>query len=83
VFLSSGDKAQQGGDHLDSNLLKYHMKKNGDTQKTLAEELGISLSCFNAKVNNNGSEFTRSEITTIARRYHLTDDELIEIFFAD
>lgn len=64
------------------NLLEAKMKIYGDTQKDLAEVIGISLQTFNLKLNGK-SEFTRDEIQKIKVRYNLTAEEIDEIFFAD
>lgn len=57
------------------------MYENGDTQKTLAKVIGISLQRFNAKINENGgAEFTQSEIRKIKERYNLTSEDVNAIF---
>ena len=58
------------------------MKRNGDTQEKLAGVVGVSLSRFNAKLNENGAEFTQGEIQIIKQHYSLTPEEIYEIFFA-
>lgn len=85
VLVSQEDTANPSGQGvmpMNSNLLKYYIKKNGDTQKTLAEYLKISLSCLNAKINNKDTCFSLEEIQKIINRYSLTADDLISIFFA-
>jgi hypothetical protein len=58
------------------------MKLHGDTQKDLAEFIGISLTRFNAKLNGaNGAEFTQGEIARIKEKYNLTGEQVNEIFF--
>ena len=67
---------------MNKNLLSSKMKLFNDTQETLANAIGISLSRLNAKINETGgAEFTQSEIQIIKQRYSLTNDEVIEIFF--
>ena len=66
---------------MNETLLRSVMIKNGDTQGTLAEAMGISLSRLNAKINNNGAEFKQTEILFIKQRYKLTAKEVNEIFF--
>lgn len=67
---------------MNKNLLSSKMKLFDDTQETLANVIGISLSRLNAKINETGgAEFTQSEIQIIKQRYSLTNDEVIEIFF--
>lgn len=54
----------------------------GDTQSTLAEAIGISLSAINYKINEKGSSFTQPEILKIKHRYKLSAEEIDEIFFS-
>lgn len=70
------------GDKVNKCLLKSHLARLGDTQADLAEEMGISLSRLNAKINETGgAEFTQTEISFIAKRYGLTAKETMRIFF--
>lgn len=67
---------------MDKALLRSHMAKYGDTQESLAEYLGISLSRLNAKINEaGGAEFKQTEIAFIKRRYGLSPRETDSIFF--
>jgi hypothetical protein len=60
------------------------MKLFGDTQESLSEALGLSLTRTNAKINGtNEAEFTQSEITAIKIRYNLTAEEVDEIFLSE
>ena len=54
---------------------------HNDTNKTLAEYLGISEKSVNDKINERGTEFKQSEIAAIKKRYHLSDEQVIIIFF--
>lgn len=64
-------------------LLKSYIVRYDRVQQNLADAMGISLSCLNAKINEtNGAEFKQSEITFIKQRYHLSEAELNKIFFA-
>lgn len=59
------------------------MKLFGDTQEILATALGISLSRLNAKINEtDGAEFKQSEMRFFRDRWHLTPEEVDQIFFA-
>lgn len=50
----------------------------------LADALDLSLTRTNAKINEtDGAEFTKREITIIKIRYHLTAEEVDQIFFAE
>lgn len=62
--------------------LKGKIVENGLTQEQLADMLGITIATFNYKVNNK-SEFKASEIKKLAEVFHLTDEEVNAIFFAD
>lgn len=69
---------------MNKNKLESFMKLNGDTGTTLSEYLGMARSTFSAKINEkNGAEFTQSEISIIKKKYGLTADEVVEIFFAE
>ena len=65
---------------MNSNEMKAVMKREGDTQKELAEALGLPVSGVNARINGN-VDFRASEIVTIRKRYNLTDQDIGEIFF--
>lgn len=59
------------------------MKLFGDTQQILAEALGMSLSRLNAKINEiDGAQFRQKEIAFFRNRWHLTPEEVDQIFFA-
>ena len=74
----------KGDFKVNRNLLDSKMKLFGDRQEDLANALGLSLSRTNAKINEtDGAEFTKSEITIIKFRYHLTAEEVDAIFFAE
>lgn len=67
---------------MNKALLSSVMTKNGDTQKALAEAIGLSLSRFNAKINGRGgAAFTLNEADVIIDRYGLTCNEAMNIFF--
>lgn len=68
---------------LDKNALRSIMVANGDTQATLAADMGISLSNLNAKINEyRGLQFSQFEIDFIRRRYDLSAGDVVRIFFA-
>ena len=68
---------------MNKNLFNSFMARFGDTQKTLADAMGISLSRLNAKINETGgAEFMQGEIDFIANRYQLSADDMVNIFFA-
>ncbi len=65
------------------NNLKLKSKRieKGLTQKELAKKIGIVEVSYNRK-ELGSREFTCSEISKLAIALSLTNDELIEIFFA-
>ncbi len=68
---------------MNKNLLVSKMKLYGDTNAALASAIGISPQRFSAKLNEyQGAEFNQGEIQKIRERYSLTDDEVVQIFFA-
>lgn len=66
---------------MDKKLFRSIMVLHGDTNKTLADYLGISAKSVNDKINENGTEFKQSEITAIMKRYNLSENQLTSIFF--
>lgn len=69
---------------MNKALLRSAMAEFGDTQATLSAAMGLSLSRFNAKVNErNDAAFTQSEMSFIIERYKLSNDRAMAIFFAE
>lgn len=66
---------------MNGKLLRSVMVLHDDTNKTLADFLGISEKSVNDKINEKGTEFKQSEIAGIKARYNLTDEQVIAIFF--
>ena len=74
----------KGGDNLNKAKLESFMKLFHDTGETLSKYLDIARSTFSAKINEtNGAEFTQGEIMAIKRRYNLSPQDLIDIFFTE
>jgi hypothetical protein len=67
---------------MNKAMLMSKLVANGDTQAALADYLGISLSCLNAKINEK-ADFRRRDIAMIRHRYNLSANEIDEIFFAE
>jgi len=68
---------------MNTALLKACMARNKDTQAKLAKDMGLSLSRLNAKINEaSGAEFTQSEIAFCVKRYCLSNEEAMAIFFS-
>ena len=56
--------------------------KNNDTQAILAKAMGIPQSALSARINGK-IEFRQNEINFIRKRWSLTDQETVDIFFSD
>lgn len=63
--------------------LRSIMILHGDTNKTLADYLGISKQSVSNKINENETEFKQGEIARIKARYNLTSEQVDSIFFAE
>ena len=58
------------------------IKQLKDTQKKLAELLGISQHRMSQKISgHNNGQFKQKEIKLLIERYSLTPDEIYVIFF--
>ena len=66
---------------MNKPLMRAEMVKYGDSQKDLANALGISLSRLNLKING-GADFRQAEILFIKDRYKLKHVEMLSIFFS-
>lgn len=66
---------------MNKSRLKCIMTLHGDTNKDIAELLGISEQSVSAKINENGTEFKQGEITKIKDKYSLSPVEVDAIFF--
>lgn len=62
--------------------LRSIMVLHGDTNKDLADYLGISEQSVSNKINENGTEFKQGEIARIKTKYNLSSDQIDNIFFA-
>lgn len=65
---------------MNTNLLKAKMKLHNDTQRELADYLGIVISNVSFKINGK-QPFNADEIRKMKKRYNLTAEEIDEIFF--
>lgn len=68
---------------MNSTLFRSIMVLNNDTNKSLAEFLGISEQTVCNKINENGTEFKLNEIKRIVKKYNLTAEQIKAIFFND
>lgn len=67
---------------MNKELLRSIMVLHGDTNKDLAEMLGISEQSVSGKLNERGTEFKQGEIAKIKDRYNLSPKQVESIFFA-
>ncbi len=68
---------------MNKALLRSVMALHGDTNKNLADYLGISEQSVSKKINENDTEFKLGEIRMIKARYNLTREQVDRIFFAE
>ena len=67
---------------MNTNLLKGKMRENALRQEDMAAKMGISLSRFNAKLNERGgAEFDLGELQALKRILSLTPKQVDQIFF--
>lgn len=66
---------------MNSLMLKSVMTLHRDTNKDLANFLGLSEQSVCNKINENGTEFKLGEIRRIKNRYRLSPAEVDTIFF--
>lgn len=66
---------------MNAPKLRSIMVLHGDTNKDLAEYLGISEQSVSNKINENGTEFKQGEIAKIKEKYNLSAEQVEEIFF--
>ncbi len=66
---------------MNSLRLRSIMVMHGDTNKDLAQLLGISEQSVSNKMNERGTEFRQGEIAKIKEIYNLTAEQVEEIFF--
>lgn len=64
-----------------TNKLKKKIKKSGLKKCFICEKLGISMHTLDNKISGK-SEFKQSEIMILKDLLHLTEEEALEIFFA-
>lgn len=67
---------------MKKEVLRSIMVLHGDTNKDLADYLGISEQSVSNKINETGTEFKQGEIARIKLKYNLTSDQVDQIFFA-
>ena len=67
---------------MQANMLKGKLTENVMTQANAAERIGISLSRFNAKLNETrGAEFSLGEVLALKNVLNLSPEQIDQIFF--
>lgn len=67
---------------MNSDILKGKMKEERMTQECVADAIGLSLSRFNAKLNNKGgAEFSLGELRSLKELFSLSPAQVDQIFF--
>lgn len=67
---------------MNTYMLKGKIREHGLTQEQTAKEIGMSLSRFNAKINESvPSTFTLREMRGLHELLKLTPQEIYDIFF--
>lgn len=66
---------------INTRKFKAIIVEKGYTQEQIAEYLGISNTTLNYKINNK-TEFKASEIKLIAELLKLSNQQVMDIFFA-
>lgn len=68
---------------MNSDMLKGKIREHAMTQETVAKSIGISLSRFNAKLNEtDGAEFSLGEVRSLIKLFSLNPEQAEQIFFA-
>ena len=65
---------------MDKAAMRSTMAKHSDTQEKLAEALNMQVSGLSARINGH-IDFRAGEISKIVKRYDLSSQETMEIFF--
>lgn len=67
---------------MNVNMLKGKIRENDMTQEDVANKIGLSLSRFNAKLNETGgAEFSLGEVQSMKKLFNLQPDQVDQIFF--
>ncbi len=68
---------------MNADMLKGKIRENAMTQEDVAKHIGLSLSRFNAKLNETGgAEFSLREIQSIRNLFRFSPDQVDQIFFS-
>ena len=67
---------------MNADMLKGKLREKAMTQADAAQKIGLSLSRFNAKINETGgAEFSLGEIRNMKRLLSLDAAQVDQIFF--
>ena len=66
---------------MNTHELKKVMLDYGDSNKALADFLGMAESTFSSKLHENGAAFRKREMKKIIERYKLSAEQIKLIFF--
>ena len=68
---------------MNKDMLKGQIRSLGMTQGDVAEKIGVSLSRFNAKINEtDGAEFSLGEVKALKGLLNLNSEQVDQIFFS-
>lgn len=67
---------------INEKLFKAKMAENGDTQLELAKAMNLPQSGISLRIKGK-VPFKKSEMAFIAKRYSLSDVDMIRIFFPE
>lgn len=62
--------------------IKSVIARNGETQGDLAAAIGLTPSALSLRINGK-VRFSLSEVNKIRKRYRLSPEETVDIFFED
>ena len=66
---------------MNADMLKGKIREFGMTQRDVAEQMGLSLSSFNAKLNETaGAEFSLGEAQALKKILQLSPELIEQIF---
>lgn len=66
---------------MDSALFKYYAAKNGDNMRSVAAFLDRAPATITAYIHGGKTDFSRSDIAKLKKRWQLTPEQVDAIFF--